>query len=615
MTDDAMVRREAAEIDAAVAGQTIVDVFKHNASRFADRPAVHWRVGDEWRSINWSQYRSVVLEFAAGLQTLGLDTGGFAAIQAGNRPEHAIADLAAIHLGATGVTVYSTLAAQQVAYIANDCGATIAILEDLSFMKRWEGIRPQVESLQYVVLLEGAENYSDVDWVLSWDEVIERGRERLGEDPEIVDVTDIEPASLATLIYTSGTTGNPKGVMITHRNVMWTAESARLALGVTEHPRMVSYLPLAHIAERISSHYLGIYMAGEVWYCPDMAEVLEYIQRARPTIFVGVPRVWEKFATRLNGRFAEAEGIKGKLLHKALEVGAKRVEAEQAGRRLSGLDGALAGSLDRIVLSKVREQLGMDQVNFAITAAAPIAPDLVKFFHSIGVPLYEVYGMSENTGPATANVPHANRIGSVGIPIPGVEVELGQDGEVLMRGGIIADGYYNLPEETEATFDPEGWLHSGDLGRIDEDGFLHIVGRKKEIIITAAGKNIAPAKLETLLGNHALISKACMVGDGRKFLTMVIALDAEEAPLWAEAHGVEYVDLASFSKSSAVVTEIESAVEAANQEVSRAEQVKKHLIVPDEWTPDSGEITPSLKLKRRIVLDKYASEIDEMYAD
>ncbi|MFP4073276.1 MAG: AMP-dependent synthetase/ligase, partial [Actinomycetota bacterium] len=348
-----------------------------------------------------------------------------------------------------------------------------------------------------------------------------------------------------------------------------------------------------------------------VWYCPNLATVLEYIQEARPTLFVGVPRVYEKFHSRLQARFAEAEGLKAKILQKALDLNARRVDAELEGR--SGPP--LAGLLDKIALSKVREGLGMEDVDLAITAAAPISPDLVKFFHTIGVPLYEVYGMSENTGPATATLPGAIKMGSVGKPLPGVEVKTGDDGELMMRGGIVSEGYYKLKEETRETFDSEGWLHSGDLARIDEDGYVWIVGRKKEIIITAAGKNVAPAKMETLLGNHPLISKTCMIGDQRKFLSMIIALDHEEAPAWAEANGLEYTDLASFSQLPEVREEVDKAVKKANQQVSRAEQVKRWVVVPDEWTPDSGEVTPSLKLKRRVVLDRYADEIESLYSE
>ncbi|MFZ0013784.1 MAG: AMP-dependent synthetase/ligase, partial [Acidimicrobiia bacterium] len=433
----------------------------------------------------------------------------------------------------------------------------------------------------------------------------------LSQDPESVtrSASSITPDTLATLIYTSGTTGTPKGVMISQRNVVWTLESLRRAADLDMGQRMVSYLPLAHIAERLATHYLGTYLAGQVWYCPNLAGVLEYIQIAKPTVFVGVPRVYEKFFSRLQGRFAEAEGLKGTILKKALDLNRKRVEAEAAGER----GPALAGLLDGIALSKVREGLGMEEVKIAITAAAPIDPELVKFFHVIGIPLHEIYGMSENTGPATATLPGANKFGSVGRALPGVEVAIEDDGELKMRGGIVAQGYYKLDHATREAFDPDGWLHSGDLARIDEDGYVWIVGRKKEIIITAAGKNIAPAKLETLLGNNPIISKACMIGDQRKFLSMVIALDHEEAPAWAEARGLEYTDLAGFSQLPEVQDEIARAVAEANETVARVEQVKKWFIVPDEWTPDSGEVTPSLKLKRRVVLDKYSDQIEAMY--
>ncbi len=610
MTEEALLA-ERAEIDAVVEGKTIVDYFNRNADRHGNKPALHWKENGEFQELTWSGYRDQVHKAAAGLASLGVADGQFVTIMAGNRPEHVIADMAVAHSGATPVTIYSTLTASQIQYIAENCSATVAILEDLDFMKRWEEIRSELPNLKYVVLMSGAENYDTADWVLSWDELLTRGQQRLQTDPETVNklMEKITPDTLATLIYTSGTTGTPKGVMISQRNVVWTVECLRRGASLKLGARMVSYLPLAHIAERLATHYLGTYLAGEVWFCPNLAGVLEYIQEAKPTLFVGVPRVYEKFHSRLTARFEEASGIKGALLKKALETNGKRVEAEAAG----GSGGALAGILDKIALSKVREGLGMDQVEIAITAAAPINPDLVKFFLTIGIPLHELYGMSETTGPATSNVPGASKVGSVGRPLPGVGVKIADDGEVLMSGGVITAGYYKLPEASAETFLDDGWLSSGDLGRLDEEGYLWIVGRKKEIIITAAGKNVAPAKLETLLGNHPLVSKAAMVGDGRKFLTMLIALDHEEAPAWAEARGMSYGDLASFSTSPEVQEEIKRAIDEANENVARVEQIKKWYIVPDEWTPDSGEVTPSLKLKRRVVLEKYGQEIESMY--
>ncbi|HSL25000.1 MAG TPA: long-chain fatty acid--CoA ligase [Acidimicrobiia bacterium] len=610
----AAVDSERGAIDLAVEGKTLIDVFNRNARDYPDKPAIHWKEGEAWRHLTWTQYRKAAHEAAAGLISLGVGPSDFVAIMAGNRPEHVIADLGAIHAGGTGVTIYSTLAQSQIQYVAADCGAKVAVLEDLSFMKRWEAIKPQLPALTHVVLMEGAENYDTLDWVLSWDDLIERGRRALASDPGLVEraAASARPEGLATLIYTSGTTGVPKGVMITNRNVVWTAECLRRGAGIADNPRMVSYLPLAHIAERMATHYLGAYLAGEVWYCPDIGLVLEYVQKARPTLFVAVPRVWEKFHNRLQARFSE-DPRREKLIRSAVAHGQEMVRAVQAGKTPGMVDRLKSALFERLIFSKVRHGLGMDGLEIAITAAAPISPELIVFFRGLGMPLFELYGMSETTGPATSNLRGEERIGSVGRPLPGVEIALGEDGEIMMRGGVVTAGYYKMPEETAATFDEEGWLHSGDLGRFDEDGFLHLVGRKKEIIINAAGKNIAPAKLETAMKNHPLVAQACMVGDGRQYMTMIIALDPEEAPVWAARKGLKFTDLASFSQQPEVRTELQAELDTANQEVSRVEQVKKFVIVPDVWTPDGGEITPSLKLKRRVVLEKYAHDIDAMY--
>lgn len=612
MTSQATLE-ERSKIEAAIDGKTIVDIFVQNAELYGDKPAFHWKDGDVWKHLTWSQYRAQVNEAAAGFASLGLASGDFVAIQAGNRPEHVVADLGAVHAGGTAVTIYSTLAANQIQYIADNCSAKVAVLENLEFAKRWEEIKPSLPNLRCLVLMEGAENYPTEDWVISWDELREKGRERLVSEPDLIDrvVAQIAPDSLATLIYTSGTTGVPKGVMITNRNVLWTADSTKRAIDPPPNPRLVSYLPLAHIAERVATHYSGIYMGGEVYYCGDMTQVLEYVQQARPQIFFGVPRVWEKFHTRLIGRFNE--NPKRDLIYKALHNATEKVKAEQEGRNPGIATKLKAALFDRLVFSKVRAQLGMDELKVAITAAAPISPDLLVFFQAIGVPLIELYGMSENTGPAITNRPEANKIGSVGYPMPGVELKLADDGEILMRGGLVTPGYYKMQEETAETFDSEGWLHSGDLGRLDSDGFLSIVGRKKEIIITAAGKNVAPAKIETHVKNHPLISQACMIGDQRKYLSMLIALDSEEAPAWAATHGIEYTDLGTLAEHPEVIAEVQRVIDEANNQVARVEQVKRFTIVPDEWTPDSGEITPSLKLKRQVVLSKYADRIEAMY--
>ena len=605
-------------IDATVDGLTLVDIMNRNAERFPHEPAVYWSEGEGRQSLSWAGYRSAVVDVAAGLRSLGVQNGDFVGIQAGNRPEHVIADIGSVFAGAVPVTLYSTLATPQIAYIAGHCEAKVAILEDLEFMKRWESAKPDLPNLEYVVLMEGAENYDTVEWVLSWDDLVARGKQHLADHPDsVVEASaQVAPDDLATLIYTSGTTGTPKGVMITQRNVLWTTECTVRTVDIPDNPRFVSYLPLAHIGERMASHYLAIWTAGSVHYEGDLSQVAGAVQAARPQVFFAVPRVWEKFQAGLMTRLeSEPNERRRQLALGAVDHAIKVIELQQSGQSVGLVDRLKYALFDRLVFSKIRAGLGMDELAIAISAAAPISRDLLVFFRAIGLPVYELYGMTESSGPGVTNRPGHNKIGTVGQAMPGVEIATAADDEIMMRGGLVTAGYYKSPESTSDTFTEDGWLLTGDLGRIDDEGFLSIIGRKKEIIITAAGKNIAPAKLENLIKNHPLVAQACLVGDGRKFLSLIIGLDGEYAPEWAAANGITFSDLASFTKEPQVQAEIDGLVQSANEQVARVEQAKKWVVAPDDWTPESGELTPSLKLKRRVVLENYAADIEAMYAD
>ena len=380
------------------------------------------------------------------------------------------------------------------------------------------------------------------------------------------------------------------------------------------HVRTLAYLPFAHIAARTGTHYTPIFLAGEVYYCPDLAQVADYARACRPQAFLGVPRVWEKFQARLL-EAVEADPKRRDLIHKAIDNGLQ-VVAGRLSRKHASLGKRLKHALfDRVIFSKIRARLGMDELKLAVTAAAPVSRDLLIFFHALGIPLYEIYGMSENTGPATCTTADNPALGTVGKPFLGVEVETADDGEIRIRGGVVTDGYYRLPQSTARTFAEDGWLYSGDLGKWDKQGNLQIVGRKKEIIITSSGKNVAPAALETSLAGHPLVGGVCMVGDNRPYLTMLVSLDPEDAPRWAEQKGIPGDNWEALTTNAMVVSEIESVMENANQMVARAEQVKKTVVVPDAWSPDTGEITPSMKVKRHVVMDKYAPLIDRLYQD
>ncbi|MDE0138891.1 MAG: AMP-binding protein [bacterium] len=612
------VERERQAIGAAIGDMTLVGLLGRNAERFGDHPAIRWNAGEETRTLTWSEYRGQVVEVAAGLRTLGVEAGNFVAIMAGNRPEHVIADLGIVHAGAVPVSLYNTLAGEQIQYIADHCSARVAVLENADYLGRWQGILGDLPNLTHIVVMEPPEDGDD-ERIMSWEALRSAGREALAADPELVERSSVAVAQddLATLIYTSGTTGVPKGVMISHRNVMWTLECVSRTYSLPDHLRLVSYLPLAHIGERMASHYVSLYWVGTVRYIPDLTEVAAAVQETRPHVFFAVPRVWEKFHAGLMARVnAEPNARRRALALGAIELAIEGQRAEQEGRHL-GLGARLKLKLfDRILFSKkFRTGLGMDALKVAISAAAPISPDLLLFFRGIGLPVFELYGMTESSGPGTSNVPGANRIGTVGRAMPGVELSIADDDEIMLRGGLITEGYYRDPDTTAATYGEDGWLRTGDLGRLDDHGYLSIIGRKKEIIITAGGKNVAPARLENLINEHALISQACVVGDGRRYLTLLLALDPDMAEGWAESQGVEYGSFDEFTRHSKVLAEVDRLVESANARVARVEQARKWTVVSEKWSAESGELTPSLKMKRRVVLERYSRQIEDLYED
>ena len=610
------LQSERRQIDEAVEGLTLVDLLNRAADNHPERPAAKWQNGDgDWASLNWEEMRAVSHQAAAGLQTLGVGKGDFVGIMAGVRPEHAIADLGIVHTGAVPITFYDTLAPPQIAYIGHQAGVKVAILENQEVLERWEQVRPQLPRLEHVVLLDASE--ADLpDGVSSWEAILARGADLLATAPDTVtrSAAEVTPSDLATLIYTSGTTGHPKGVMITHRNVAWTAECIFRTLDMPDHVRTLAYLPFAHIATRAGTHYIPIYAAGEIYYCPDLTAVADYARACRPQAFLGVPRVWEKFQARLLEAL-EADPKRRDLVLKAIANGKEVVEGRVSGKKASIGSRIKHALFDRIIFSKIRARLGMEELELAVTAAAPISRDLLVFFHALGVPLYEVYGMSENTGPSTCTTPDNPALGTVGKPFMGVEVETVEGGEIRVRGGVVTAGYYRMPQETSSTFSEDGWLYSGDLGEWDDAGNLKVVGRKKEIIITSSGKNVAPATLETALSSHPLVAGVCMVGDNRPYLTMLVSLDPQETPNWAEQKGIVADDWAALTTHPEVIAEITSTVEDANLMVARAEQVKKTSIVPDVWDPDSGEITPTMKVRRHVVLEKYSGLIEDLYQD
>lgn len=602
-------------MDRAAQGKTVLTNFEQTCAEFPNHEALKWKdASDSWKGLTWSQYRDEVRKATAGLKSLGFKPGEFAAIMARNRPEHLIADLGVLHARGTPVSLYNTLAPEQVQYIASHCDAVVAFVEDAGFLGKFAAIRDQLPRLRTIVVMS-PDGVALDDRVISWDALMERGEAEDRRDPHAFeDWRRVTPDDLATLVYTSGTTGPPKGVMEAHSNLCWMAESIDAYLDHMSGQRHISYLPFAHVFERFVGHYGAIRAHNVTYFCPASAQLFAYAVEVKPTQLIGVPRVWEKLqAGLMAGIQADPEEPRRNAILQAIEVGRKLVKLEQA-HQDAPPELLAAAERARPVWLAIRSKVGLEELAWAVTGAAPINPEVIEFFQALGIKLWEGWGMTETSVGATYNPLNRIKNGTVGIADPGVEVKIAEDGEVLVRGGNVMKGYYKDPEKTAETIDSGGWLHTGDVGQIDDEGYLRIIDRKKELIITAGGKNISPANLEALLKQHPLVGQACVIGDRRAYVSALIVLDSEVAPVWARKASISFTSLADLAQHPAVLAEIQNAVDECNHHVSNVEGVKRFTILPVEWTPESEELTPTLKLKRRVVAEKYAGEIESMYS-
>ena len=613
MTAQTLQRR--AEIEHAAGDRTVCDLLDRTAAESGGFPAFSNEDGDGWQTLTWAQARQRVLELAAGFAALGLAPGERVALMLPNRTEHVLADLGAVHAGGLGDTIYATLAPEQIAFVAGDCDARIAVLDGAAELARWQPVLAQLPGLKTIIVRDAAACPAGEQY-LTWDAFAALGKERHAENPgetarRVAEITADDPVAL---LYTSGTTGNPKGVLLTHRNVGYELACAQGMGLIPDKARWVSYLPLAHIAERMFSIYLPIHLGTHVHFCPDPAQLVRVVGKVRPNGFFGVPRVWEKIRAGIEALLTlEQDEGKRAAVAKAMDTGRRYVGACQYGQTMPpGLEAEFAAA-DAAVLAPIRGLLGLGEAEVVSSAAAPLPPEVGAFFSGLGMKILDIYGMTETTGAFTTNTPEAFKLGTVGRPYPGMEVRIADDGEILVRGPLTTPGYLNRPDLTADLIDADGWLRTGDIGRLDEDGFLSVVDRKKELIITAGGENIAPAAIESLLVAHPLIGQALAYGDRRKYVVALLTLDGEVAPAWARARGIDPGSLAGLAADPAVLAEVGDAVAAANERLARVQQVKQWRLLPVEWTAETEELTPTLKLRRRIVHAKYADVLDTLY--
>ncbi|MEV4420141.1 AMP-dependent synthetase/ligase [Patulibacter sp. NPDC049589] len=577
-----------------VAPRTIIDALRRTVER--DRQGTALRTLDGAQTWTWSEAQDEVERLAAGLSTLGVGREGTVASMMRNRPEYVLADLAVVANGAAGFALYATLPPEQIAHQLRNSGATVVLCEP-GFLPSIEAARLEGTAVEHVVVLDEEEHPDTISWA---------ALRRAGDEarptwtPSAATEDDV-----ATVIYTSGTTGPSKGVELTHRNLLASAEAVNGVVGLMAGDRVISWLPNAHVAERLAHYYLPVRYGVSVTFCDDPGAVAKALPIVEPHWFFAVPRVWEK-------------------LRAAIDVRVSALPADERGT----MRGALARRLDRVrdgrlddrkrdddleLLRPLRTDLGLGAAKSLQAGAAPCPREVIEFFHALGLPLTEIWGMSETTAAGTMSPAATHRIGTVGAALPGVELRLDADGEILVRGPVVTRGYRGEPEKTAEAFD-DGWFRTGDVGVIADDGAVTIVDRKKELIINAAGKNMSPANIEGALKSAGpLIGQACVIGDARPYVVALLVLDPDTTPAWAREAGLEDASMTELATNPVVLDAVEREVQAANRRLARVEQIKRFHTVADEWLPGGVELTPTMKLKRKPIATRYAAEIDALY--
>src|SRR2546423_6345417 len=596
----------ASERPRALDARTMCEAFQITAAERADQVAL--RTLGDGVTVTFAQYAERVRTYAGALHALGVSRGDTVGFMLSNRPEFHPLDCAAMHLGATPFSIYNTSSAEQIAYLLTNAANRVMVVES-AFLEKAQAAIAETSTVEHLILLDG-----EADGAIALHELESA---RVGEDFDFESIwRAVEPSDILTLIYTSGTTGPPKGVQLTHANEL--AECRGIDHVARPNPGggVISSLPHAHIADRGLSHYGQMTWGYTVTCCPDVTQVFAQVADAHPTFFGGVPRIWEKLKAALEaGIAAEPDEARRSATLAAVELGLRMVRAEQAGQPIPEELRSAYIQAEEHVYSTIRAKLGLERCEWYMIGAAPCPLEVLEFFAAIGIPICEVWGMSETASIATIVPRDALRLGTVGPPIPGVEIRLADDGEVLVHGDTVMAGYRGDPEKTAEAIDADGWLHTGDIGVFDDAGYLKIVDRKKELIINAAGKNMSPANIEQQLKmGSTLIGQAVAVGDGRPYNVALIVLDPDAAAGFAAQHRLADASVEAMAADERVLAEVAAGVERANSHLSRVEQIKRFKLLTSDWPPAGDELTPTMKLKRRSIAAKYAAEIDALYA-
>ncbi len=601
------------QISEKIKGLTIPITLARTAQEHGDEPAYSDKADgrSEWRTLTWSEVREQALDVAAALIELGLQPGQTGAIMASSRIEHVLSDLAILHAGGIPMSIYPTLAPTQVAQVAETAKPAVLFVEGSEQLARWsEGLKVSDPKVIFFKESDGSPTFAELQA-----RGAELRQDRAKQAELQARINAIKPTDSLTVLFTSGTTGPPKGVQLTHENIMFEIESSLDHAGLRDTTGIsLSYLPMAHIAERVLGMYVPQTVSGHVHFVSDPTLLVGALGEVRPNRFFGVPRVWEKIRTGLSAMLAaDPDEEKKAAVQAAMDIGIEYVESKQTGHTTSPELEAKYQAVHEAVLGPIKSLLGLDRVEWAVSASAPMPLEVARFFAGLGFKIYDVYGMTETTAAVCSGGPSDFKMGTVGRAMDGVEIKLGEDGEILTRSKLNTPGYMGNAEATAALIDEDGWLHTGDIGELDDEGYLKIVDRKKEMIILSSGKNIAPSNIENYLKESPIIGHAMVVGDDRNYVAALLTLDIEILNALAPKLGLEDTNPSALATNPVVAGMVKQAVEAANEKVSRPEQVKAYEILPVEWTAESEELTPTLKLKRRVITKAYAEQIDRLY--
>ncbi|WP_151772486.1 AMP-dependent synthetase/ligase [Streptomyces abyssomicinicus] len=602
-----------ADLLSAPADLTLPRLLARNAEEYPDLPGLSWKPAEDpenWTTFTWAQIHEHTRHLAAGYAALGVGRGDHVLMMMSNRPEHWLSDLALVRLGAVPVSVYGTAAPEQITHIARNCRARIAVVEGTAQTAVWEPLLADADTpLERLVVAEPGEEGSHFPYAALL-------REPVSEEfaKELDAARSDDPL---TVVYTSGTTGEPKGVVLTHRQVMSNALALDAVVELPPHVEHICYLPFAHIAERMLGIYLPCHRASHVYLCADPTAVAGVVREVRPAQFFGVPRIWEKLSAAVRAVLSLMPAEQRGVIDQAFEVAREHVACRERGETPSAELEERYARVRKDVLLPMLAAGGLDRVTWSASASAPMSVDVVRFWAGFGVVIMDAWGLTETTGVTTSNSPKLGfRLGSVGRPMESVEVRIADDGEIMVRGTSLFSGYLQPDGSVRSALDEDGWLATGDIGRTDEDGYLWLTDRKKEMIITSTGKNVSPALVENALKEHPLIGQAMVHGDNRSYLVALLVLDPEAAPAWAAANGVDAEGgPAALAEHPAVRAEVDRAVAAANSRLNRTEQVKRYELLAEEWGPGGGELTPSLKMRRRVIREKYADALTGLYQD